>query len=209
MSASRPRPRRDSSLRNVHVAAAAATRLYGMSTSRPRRRLHGMSTSRRRDLSPRNVPVTVAAAPRLVSTEYPRRSRGDVSSPRNVPVTQSRRPLPASISRATRSRPCQHRFCWFWQRWNAGAVFLKRIAKAGPTGEISARPPVRARRDHPKIDAHVQRGLLNGKRVGLARGGGRELREGRDAADGGRQRKRSVDKLAERPPRRLRLRVVS
>ena len=41
--------------------------LRGISTTQPRRR---------RDSSPRNIRLAAAASPRLISTEYPRRSRG-------------------------------------------------------------------------------------------------------------------------------------
>ena len=58
--------------RNIRVAMPRP-----LSTEHPRRdaatRLHGISASRRRDPSPRNVHVAAAASPRPVSTEYPRR----------------------------------------------------------------------------------------------------------------------------------------
>ena len=79
-----PRRRRDSSPRTIHVAAAA-TRLHGISTPRPRRRRdspgtypargrgvaatrrHGIFTSRsrrRRDSSPRTIHAAAATSPR-------------------------------------------------------------------------------------------------------------------------------------------------
>ena len=71
---------------------AAATRLRGLSTSRPRRRyLRGISTSsrprRRRDSSPLNIHAAAAAPPRLgisTSSRPPRRRRD--SSPLNIHV---------------------------------------------------------------------------------------------------------------------------
>ena len=52
----------------------SATRLRGISTSRPRRR----------DPSPRNIRVVAAAAPRPVAAEYPRRGRGGSASGRDA-----------------------------------------------------------------------------------------------------------------------------
>ena len=40
-------------------------------------------------------------------------------------------------------RPYERRFCWFWQRWTAGAVLLKYVATASIEEACSARPPVR------------------------------------------------------------------
>ena len=82
------RRRRDSPPRNIHVAASprlvstecprrgrgvAATRVRGISTSRPRRR---------RDSCPRNIHVAVAASPRLASAEYASRSGRPRISPK-------------------------------------------------------------------------------------------------------------------------------
>ena len=79
LSTSRPRRRRDSSPRTIHVPAAAVPR----STDYPRpgrggAAIHGLFTSRPRrprDSSPRAIRVPAAASPRLLSADYP---RGDV-----------------------------------------------------------------------------------------------------------------------------------
>ena len=67
--------------RTVRGAAAGASRIFCGSR---RRRVPGPvkipTSPRRRDSSPRNTRVAAAASPRLVSTEYPRRSRGGAAT---------------------------------------------------------------------------------------------------------------------------------
>ena len=90
ISTSRPRRRRDSSPRNIHVAAAVAPRLVSTECPRCGRggaaiRLNGMPTLRPRrcrDSSPRNIHVAAAVAPRLsrgISTSRKPRRRRDSS----------------------------------------------------------------------------------------------------------------------------------
>ena len=71
-----------------------ATRLRGISTSQPRRR---------RDPSSRNIHVAAAAAPRSVSTEYPR--RGGAATRLGISTSQPRRDPSRNIHVAAAAAP--------------------------------------------------------------------------------------------------------
>ena len=86
-------PPRHSSPRTIQVMAAVSLRLHGLAAIR----LREISTSqprRRRESFPRNIHVSAAASPRLVSTKRPRRSAA--ASPRLVSAKHPRLSAAAS-----------------------------------------------------------------------------------------------------------------